>query len=1004
MDKETLLKALGGTLVSGNYETRKQSEQQLRVFEQQPGFTAYLLDLCTEPNIPQGIQMSATILFKNRIQSYWVTTDEKYQLISIKENEKPAIKTKLIETLVKCNKNRKISSQLAAAVQNIVNSEKWEELTAIIKALLTSGDADQINGGLICLYQYSRAYRWSSFDAANSSNPILEDITTELFPTLEELMNNLLNNDSNISDEMLYLIVKIFKFTTYSSLPTYIQDQNNLGKWCRYQIMLINKPLPDSVMKEDILEERALNPRVKAVKWCFGNLHRLLSRHGGGFGTRNKNENLFAKNFLETFVPEILKVYWNIIENWSSKRIWLSEGSLFHMIAFLEQLIENDAWSLISGELEAIIKHVILPTLNATDETIELYQDDPEEYVRRFFDINRESNTSDVASISFIYRLSSKKFKETSTLMLGLINDIFDGRTKNRSDPSIAKEVEGALRILATISYKLAKASSPVHGQVDQLLYTFVYPELSEETIQTFPFLTARACDTLAMFIYNYQDPNVLQQIFGGVINCFQKEDHLPIRLTSVDALRTLVDNDAVADHIAPQVPQLMGTLIEMTKTFESDTLTSVMESFVEKFASSLEPYAKDLSARLSEQFLKMAHELLEMQSADDSGNTDIDKEYQASGILNTLTTLVVAMSASPSVASNMEVVLKDMIVFVIVNAQIAFLPETLEILESLLATTQQVSPTLWELYQVCIDSFDTYAYEFFDNFQAFFESIIYYGFTSNDITIESPQVQALITVCFGVLKSDNIEPIFAHSAFELLELIIIGLKDRFKPFLVRFLPEIFEIFSNLKAQDAFDGFMLHHLSIVRIFFATSYVDPNTTIQFLNQKNFMHSFFQLWVEHSDDFQSVYGCKLQILSCVTILCDGDLSLFQDQDLIGELTDLLISNLEMLPHAIKTKQELQSREFGAKQFLTEDEDGEFNGEYLAGDFEADEAELEAMKQTPIDNVNVYEVFVNKMQLLQQQNTSAYQEIAERFSPEQKAVVNQVFETFNKLRGQT
>lgn len=1000
MDKDTLLKALAGTLDASNYQLRKESEQQLRLFEQQPGFTAYLLDLCSEDGVSPGIQISAIVLFKNRINYHWLKTDDKYALIAISEEEKPIIKTKLIETLVKTSKNSRIRSQLALAVHSIVNSEKWDGLNDIIKTLLVSGDMDQINAGLIILYQYSRAYRWLSLDA---SNPVLEDICNDLFPTLEELTEKLVNStdESPVNDEMLYWIVKIFKFTTYSLLPAYIQDQNNLGKWCKFQIMLINKPLPASVMNEDNLEERALNPRIKAVKWCFGNLHRLLSRHGGGFSTRNKVDNPFAAFFLSTFVPEILKVYWSIIENWSAKRIWLSEGALYHMISFLEQLIENEAWNLVSGEMEAIIKHVLLPTLNATDESIELYEDDPEEYFRRYFDINRETNTSDVASVSFIYRLSSKKFQETAGLILSILSDVFQRRAKDPNNKEIAKEVEGALRTLATISYKLDKKTSPIHGQVDQMIFTYIYPELSEKTINSEPYLAARACDTIAMFIYNYKDNNVLQQVFSGVINCFQKEDQLPIRLTAVDALRSLVDNDAVAEHISPQVPQLMGTLIEMTKTFESDTLTSVMESFVEKFASSLEPYAFDLSSRLTEQFLRLAHELLEMLSGANSVNVDIDKEYQAAGILKTLSTLVFALTNSPNVAISLEVVLKDLIIFVIQNSQIAFLADVLEILETLVFASQQVSPLMWELYQICIESFDTYAYEFFDSFSTYFETLIYYGFTSKDVTIENKHVQSLLTVCFGILRSDTVEPMFAHSAFELIELTILALGDKFKPFLMTFLPEIYEVFVNLKAQDAFDGYMLHHLSIIRIFFATSYVDPDTTLLFLNEKQFTTNFFKLWIEHADDFQSVYGCKLQILSCCAFLLDGNLALIQDQDLIGEIIDLLMSNLEVLPHAIKTRQELQSNEFGIRQFINEDdEDEEYAGEFLAEELDND-AELEANKQTPIDGINVYQVFVTKMHMVQQQKPQVYQEIAERFSEEQRVVLSRVFETSKNIQ---
>lgn len=983
MDKDTLLKSLAGTL-DADFQIRKQSEQQLHVFEIQPGFTAYLLDLITEQDVPLGIQISAAIFFKNRIVNYWLVPENKTATeLSIQDNEKPIIKEKLVETLIKKYKNNQLKLQLTTALHNILNSEKWEELIPVIKKLISDFEnIDHIYTGLLCLYEYSKNYRWAGLESANSSNPVLEEVAEEMFPILEKLVTFLLENDSQVTDEMLYLIIKIFKFTTFSSLPSYFQDTSKLGNWCHLQILIINKPLPSSVMEEDSIDMRIANPRIKTVKWCFGNLHRLLTRHGGGFSTKDKNNNAFAKAFLENFVPEILNAYWTIIESWSVKKIWLSEGSLYHMISFLEQLIETPAWDLISDKLDAIILHVILPTLSANEETIELYEDEPEEYIRRFFDINRESNTADVASINFIFRLSTKKFKSTVNQVLSIVNDIFSRRSENRQDLKTAMETEGAFRILSTLSYKLDKPSSPVHGQLDRVLHTFVYPELSDESITKTPWLTARACDTLAMFVYKYQDQNVLQDIFQGVVKCFQNQEQFPVQLTAVDALRTLVDEELVAEHISGQAPQLMGTLLDMSKKFESDILTSVMDSFVEKFAKNLEPYAHELSSKLVEQFLRLAHELLDQQSAGNSSNIDLDKEYQASGILNTLTTLVIAMNSSPNVAASMEVVIQDMVKFILENAMVSFLGEAIEILESILFSTQHVSPTLWSLFQCCIDSFETYALEYFDTFQPFFESVINYGFSLNEITIETPYVQSLLNVCFNIFRSDALDPIFADCAFELIELTILSMNTRFISFLPRFLPEIFDVFTILESQDAFDGHMLHHLSVLKIFFGCLYIDATTTFKFLNEKQFTGGFFQLWIKYSSDFQSVYGCKIQILACLAILCDSDLSLIPQQDTIQEVSDLLISNLEVLPHAIKARQDILSEDRGIKQYSAtttggdDDEEDEYDDAYFEDDdFEADEAELEAMKQTPIDNINVFEVFSNKVALMQQQDASKY-----------------------------
>jgi hypothetical protein len=975
MDKDTLLKSLAGSL-DENIHTRKHAEQQLVIFEAQPGFTSYLLDLIIEPDVQRGIQISAALLFKNRIINHWLIAENKApSATSIREDEKPLIKEKLIQTLLKTYKSKPLRFPLSTALHNILSVEKWDEMVSIIVKLLSDdSNVDQIYTGLICLYEYTKNYRWSGLESSGlessgSSNPVLEDVCNEIFPRLEELTRGLTESDSELCDELLYLIIKIFKFTTYSSLPTYLQNPANLGNWCQFHIVIINKPLSRSIL-EDEADQRCLHPRIKTVKWCFGNLHRLISRHGGGFSTKEKS-NQFTATFLENFVPEILNCYWKIIEEWSTKKIWLSEASLYHMISFLEQLIETPAWQFISDKMEAILRHVILPTLNATEETIELYEDEPEEYIRRFFDINRESNTSDIASINFIYRLTSKKLKSCINLIINIINEIFNKRAADTSDIHAAMETEGALRVLSTISFKLNHKDSPVFGQTDKVLHTFVYPELSPENSAKTPWLTSRACDTLAMFRSKYNDPQVLQDIFQGIVQCFQNEAQFPIQLTAVDALCTLVEEDLVAVHVAEQAPQLMGTLLEMSKKFESDILTTVMETFVEKFAKNLEPYATELASKLVEQFLRLASDLL------DQNNIDVEKEYQCSGILGTLTSLVIAMTSSPNVAASMETVLQGMVKFILENAMVTFLTEAIEILESILFSTRVVSPVMWDLFQACLDSFDTFAFEYFDSFQPFFESVINFGFTSNEVSYKTPYVQGLMTVCFNLLKSESLDPLFAHSTFEIIELTIIALKERVSPILDGMLVEIFDIFTLLESQDAFDGYMLHYLSILKVLFGSLYVDPVTTIQFLNSKQFVPGFFKLWMKYSEDFQSVYGCKLQALALTSLITSDGLNLIPE-DLISESVDLLLSSIAALPNAIKAKNDILSKEKSLKTQVEEEEedDDEYGGAYYEDELEADEAELEALKQTPIDEINVFLVFTNSILMLQQQNPTKYQ----------------------------
>lgn len=996
MDKDSLLKSLAGTL-DADFQTRKQSEEQLRYFEEMPGFTAYLLDLITDSSINLGVQASAAIFFKNRVNHYWVVPELKSATPRyIQDAEKASIKAKLIEVLSKTYKNAQLRVQLSTAISNILNAEKWEELVTVTSGLLNdTSNVDHVYTGLICLFEYTKNYRYAGLDTANFKNIILDEVTETMFPTLEALTVNLLNDDSATADEMLYLIMKIFKYATYSNFPPYLEDQANLGKWCQFHIMLITKPLPASVLGADS-ESRSSYPRVKAVKWCFGNMHRILLRHGGGVNTKDK-KSAFVNHFLSQFVPEILSAYWSFIEKWTTKEMWLSEASLYHLISFLEQVIETPAYALLEDKLEAVVKHVLMPMLNASQQTIELYEDEPEEYIRRFYDVNRENTTADTASVNFLFRLSSTKFSSCGTLLLTLINEVFQRRAADTNSLEVAMQTEGALRVLATISYKLDKKNSPIQGQIDLLMHSVIYPELSQATIEKTPWLTARACDTIAIFVHKFNDQAVLQDIFHGVVNCFQQQEQFPIQLTAIDALRTLVEEDYVAERIAQQAPQLMGTLLDLSKNFESDTLTTVMDVFVSKFAANLEPYANELSYRLVEQFLKLAQEILGQMS--NGGNVDIDKEYQAAGILNTLTSLVVSMNSSPDVSANLEIVVKDVIKLILENSMVMFLTEALEMAESILFSTNKMSPSMWEIFQDCIDAFDTYAFDYFDTFQPFFESVVRSSFVNEDVTIENPQVQSLFKVCFQILQSDSVDPVFAHFAFELMEFSILSLGRRFVPFISRFLPEVFGIFTTLESEDAFDGYMLHHLSILKIFFACLFVEPSYTLQFLNEQQFTSTFFKLWIKYGDDFQSVYGCKLQILAALSIVIDAPLNLLPVEDLIGETVDLVISNLEHLPHAIRAKQELLDRESGVKisekDYENEEGEEEENEDFYDEDLEADEAELEALKPTPIDPINVYQVFAEKATAVQQADPTRYQLVFGNLDDSQKEVAVRIIQ---------
>lgn len=996
MDKETLLGALSGTL-DANKQVRKHSEQQLAVFEQQPGFTAYLLDLMVEADVTLGIQISAAILFKNRVGHYWEQPESsKNASRYITEAEKPSIKTKLIETLLRTYTQSQLRSQLLDALYNILDHDKWDELVPIIRTLLADySQHDHVFVGLLCLQKYTLQYRWVRFESKGSSNPILEEVASELFPKLEEILERAVaDDDLRTNDDFIYMIVKTFKYATFSYLPEYLQDASHLGTWCRLQLLVINKPLPKAVLDEDDADQRAQYPRVKAVKWCFANLARLLHRHGQNQVNTNPLKpttnppSPFAEMFLTDFVPQILNEYWRVVESWAAGSLWLSAGALHHLVAFFAHVTTTVRWPLVFERLEAILEHVIMPLLVATRESIELYEDEPEEYARRYFDTYAETSRADLGAVDFVFRLVSHRSRESLATILQMVQRVLE-----QGAPSLdhAMRAEGALRVLLTVGHKLKSKYSPVNGAEDSFLHSTVYPFLVGETAATYPWLTARACDTIAMLAVLFRDERVLDDIFRAITTCIANEEQFPVQMAAVQALSTLIEEDVVSERIAEQVPQLMGFLLEMSKKYESDALTTIMETFVERFASNLEPFAAQLAVSLTEQFMALAQEML------DSDTVNVEKENKGSGIINTLTTLVMAMTSSPHVVSSLEAVVVDMVRCVLDNAVVSFLTDALELVELILYATRSVSPAMWLIFETCNSAFDTYAYEYMSSFQPFYEGIINYGFTSAQISIETPHVQQFFEMCFGVLKLDALDPLFASSALQMLELAILALSDRGRAALPRFLSELYDIYAHLEATGSFDGYMLHRLSVLKVFFAAFYVDPVATMGVVASKGFTAPFFTLWVKHADDFQSVYGCKLQILASLSLVSTQAVGALPE-DLVGETINILMTTVAALPGAIKKKADLLAKDQSAFQVAAEraknaDSDDEGAYDEYEWDDEDDEAELEALEVTPIDETNVFQVLSNTVVAMQQQDTAKYEALFGGIEPEHAELLTQL-----------
>ncbi len=371
----------------------------------------------------------------------------------------------------------------------------------------------------------------------------------------------------------------------------------------------------------------------------------------------------FAKEFTAQVAPEILKHYLQEIEKWVAKTIWLSRPCLSYTIVFLDECIRpKEMWTHLKPHLTNLVTHFIFPILCLTEEDVEKFDEEPEEYLHRKLNFYEEVSSPDVPATNFLVTLTKSRRKQTFEI-LKFINEVVNQYEAAQGDAKNHIAKEGALRMIGTLAPVILGKKSPIYDQVEFFLVRYVFPDFTSPQ----GFLRARACDTVEKFEQlTFKDQNNLLTIYRNILDCMA-DPKLPVRVTAALALQPLIRHDVIRTSMQQSIPTIMQQLLKLANEADIDALANVMEDFVEVFATELTPFAVALSEQLRDTYLRIVRELLENNEKRD----DIDNEYgdflddksiTALGVLQTIGTLILTLESTPDVLAHIETVLMPVI------------------------------------------------------------------------------------------------------------------------------------------------------------------------------------------------------------------------------------------------------------------------------------------------------------------------------------------------------
>ncbi|KAH8816762.1 nonsense-mediated mRNA decay protein-like protein [Xylogone sp. PMI_703] len=1018
MDVGVLRSRIVATL-NADADSRRQAELDLKTAEDHPGFTDALLDLVqSEQDLP--IRLSTVIYLKNRVTRGWAANEDFPQHKPIPEDAKLRFRDRLLPILV--SSPSQVRQQLVPILQKILSHdfpEKWPAFLNITLQLLNTNDAASIFAGLQCLLAICRVFRFKSGENRGD----FDKIVAAAFPRLLAIGQGLVNETSEDAGEMLHLVLKSYKHATFFDLAAALREQQAVIGWCSLFLETVTKDPPPSSLPEDVAE-REKNHWWKAKKWAYFNLNRLFVRYGNPQSLHKGNGDDysdFAKDFTANFAPEILKRYLQQIEKWVAKTTWLSRPCLSYIINFLDECIRPKAmWGHLRPHLDSLVTHFIFPVMCLSEEDVERFETDPEDYLHHKLNYYEEVSAPDVAATNFLVTLTKVRRKQTFAILTFVNTVVNEYETAEEGKKNhIAKE--GALRMIGTLSSVILGKKSPIAEQVEYFLVRYVFPDFRSPQ----GYLRARACDTVEKFEQlDFKDPNNLLIVYRNILECMA-DTELPVRVEAVLALQPLIRHDIIRTQMQTNIPQIMQQLLKLANEVDVDALSNVMEDFVEVFAPELTPFAVALSEQLRDTYLRIVNDLLSKPKNDDEdsyGDYLDDKSITALGVLQTIGTLILTLESTPDVLLHIESILMPVIQITLENKLYDLYNEVFEIIDSCTFAAKAISPTMWQAFELVHATFKAGAELYLEDMLPALENYVQYG---SQQLIQTPQyLDAMYGMVQDMFADNKVGGVDRICACKLAETIMLTMRGHADQYVLGFIEMAMQILTNQEVK--VKSYKIHLMEMV---INAIYYNPILSLQLLESKGWTNKFFSLWFSSIDSFTRVHDKKLCIAAIVALLTlNADQVPVSVQQGWPRLLQGIVRLFQTLPAATKHREDALRDDFqhevGAYDDDDEDEwggdDNEWNDEAEADDeadgkdessayleFLNDEAQKfgnledisddemgeESLLETALDKLEPYQLFRNALMKLQQEQPQLYESLTTNLNPEEQSIVQGV-----------
>ncbi|KAK3326280.1 CAS/CSE protein [Apodospora peruviana] len=361
---DNLAQLLNATL---DVKQHRKAENALKEEAKKPKYSLALLSIVSTDAQPPNTRLAAALAFKNFIRNSYVDEEGNYKLPL---EEVTTIKQELVGLMISSPST--IQTQLGEAISLIADSdfwERWETLTQDLVSRLSPTDYKITNG--VLEVAHSIYVRWRPLFQSNDLNrEVLHVVGTfgepfiQMLSVADQQIEANKDNSTALKGwlDTMSLLIKILYDLSCQDIPPVIETHLKSITLILHKYLSYTNPLFDG-------EEDEATPLETLKSDICDALQLLANKYDDDFGI---------------YVQEFTNNVWNVLSSVGpQKRFDILASKALQFLTAVASVRRHAEIFNNEQVLATIVEKVILPNVALRESDIEMFEDEPIEFIRR---------------------------------------------------------------------------------------------------------------------------------------------------------------------------------------------------------------------------------------------------------------------------------------------------------------------------------------------------------------------------------------------------------------------------------------------------------------------------------------------------------------------------------------------------------------------------------------------------------------------------------------------